>query len=515
MKISLVWKNLIPALIVLVLLVFSVVRTRRELPQTPPQTVLIKDADMTFYWNRGCTDKLTTSIKLKRGDSLKVLGIGKPTNDYDYYWVETMDGQRGMISPLAIDQRAVVVKGHSDEVKANIGDTATILGMKGDSKYTYNLKCSDGEQIQATRSELRYLTELELGNYQLTTPMGPYYVTKEKFEKLCKSKTAAELEDYFDHAMTVCRVDSGLRMYLNVAVLDTKTGIYAFPDITFDKTDAAGVSDIQWRDSLDRNSFFLKTLPLAGSIIDAGHSLINESFYWYSVKLRELEGWKHYLSIVLLFVLGFFWLYGTCFLLGHIFLSLVPLRYPLIWLSNNAIRWCTTALVLVLLYIWCVLMFAWGVWWWAFLPVVAYMAISFEGRFMDKILMLRCNQCKSMDSYERIHSELINESLQWCTESEYDKLVSRETERWKTWDEITYRWSSGRTETHKSNERNHSRTTSVRQYKDYKVLYLVKEYEDTYVCQCCGAQYKQTRNVPIEQSRELAGTHQTTSVSES
>lgn len=467
MKISLIWKNLIPAVIILTVLVFSVVRTRRDTPENPPIVTVIKKADLTFYWNRKCKDTDATVMKLKPGDSLQVLGYGKPTKHEPFYWVETTDGQRGFVLPSVVDTSAVAV-----------------------------------------------IEDIKTFNYQLTSPMGPRYISKAKFEKLCQTMTPEELEDYFDKSMTLQRVDSGVSMFFNVAVLDPETGIQMRPKVSFPKTDAAGASDIQYKDSTDRNAFFLETIPLTGAIVDVFHVFIDESYYWYSVNLKNLEGWKHYLSFVLIFGFGFFWLYATCFLLGHIVMALITLRYPFKWLGNYAVRWVVTALIIITLYIWTVLMLTWGAWWWAFLPVVAFMAISFEDRFMRKIMEQRCPHCKSMGSYTRVDTEFVDEALQWCTESEYDKLVSSNTERWQTWTETVWKMGDGSYRTDKHNVQNHSRTTRVHQYNDFKVLYLVKHYCDTYECDICGAQYEQDRYEPIEQSREYVGSHQTTSVSE-
>ena len=130
MKISLIWRNLIPAIIILGVLIFSVVRTRRAIPENPLVATVIKNADLTLYWNRHYKAGDATILKLKTGDSLQVLGIGKPTNHEAYYWVETADGQRGFVSPLAIDERAVIVKGSKDDIKEYIGDTVRVIGLK-------------------------------------------------------------------------------------------------------------------------------------------------------------------------------------------------------------------------------------------------------------------------------------------------------------------------------------------------------------------------------------------------
>ena len=513
MKISLIWRNLIPAIIILGVLIFSVVRIRRAVPDNPPVAVAIKNADLKLYWNRQYNDGDATILKLKAGDSLLVLGYGKPTNHEAYYWVETADGQRGFVSPLAIDERAVIVKSKNEDTKKYIGDTVRVIRQEKDSETSYEVKTSDGTVLHAVRSEFRFLTDLELGYPELYTPMGPQYISKAKFEELCQTKTPAELENYFDKSMTVQRVDSGMRMFFNVSVLDTETGIKMRPDVSFTKADAAGVSLIQYKDSTDKNAFFLKTIPLTGAVVDIFHSFIDESYYRYDFDLNDLEGWKIFLSYVLIFVLGLFWLCGTCFLLGHIIMALIPLRYPFIWLGNHAVRWVVATLLIISIYIWTVLMLTWGAWWWAFLPVIAFMAISFEGRFMTKIMEQRCPQCKSMDSYVRVDITFVDEEYKWCTEHEYDMLVSSHTERWQTWTETVWKYGDGHTRTDKSNVKNHARTTEVHQYKDYKVLYLVKHYLDTYECKTCGAQYENHRYDPIEQDRELIGTHQETSVS--
>ena len=59
-------------------------------------------------------------------------------------------------------------------------------------------------------------------------------MSKKHFEKMCATKTSAELDSLWDHAKYVCPTDSGLMMYFNIAVLDTKGHIY-YPTVVFHK----------------------------------------------------------------------------------------------------------------------------------------------------------------------------------------------------------------------------------------------------------------------------------------
>ena len=98
--------------------------------------------------------------------------------------------------------------------------------------------------------------------------------------------------------------------------------------------------------------------------------------------------------------------------------------------------------------------------------------------------------------------------------SEYDKLVSSNIDRWTTYTERVTTWGDGHKTYDKFNIKQHFRTTSVHQYRDYKVLYLDQEFLDTYECDHCGRQYQRTRINPIEKERQETGIHLNTEVHE-
>lgn len=457
MKIKMMFHNLIPAIILAVILVFATNHSQRSLPQDAPVAVLNENADLMFFWNKNLKEKDMTTDQLKRGDSLRILGYASADRN-KCFWVETEDGQRGMVRAEALPDQQ------------------------------------------------------EQDDYMVRSKIGSYHLSKEKFEKLCETKTPAELEKLLGDALTVCRQDSGVKMHLNLAVFDSKEGRFMHPDVSFPHPDRAGEARIDWKDSTDYNVLFLKWLPLTSNIIDMGHTLIDGGYYDSSLNAKW-DGWKHFLFAAIAALLGLIWLFLTPFMIPHAVLSLVPLRYPLIWLGNKPLRMVVYALLFVCLYIWTVLALAWGASWWAFIPVMLILVAIFPGRFME-FLETRCPDCKCMQSYRCIESELVDEKLVWRTRSEYDKLVSKNTDRWTTYTERVTTWGDGHKTYDKFNIKQHQRTTKVHQYRDVKILYLDQEFLDTYACSCCGREYQRTRINPIEKDRQDMGVHLDTEVHE-
>lgn len=82
-------------LVLLAIYISSICYSNRSVSDDPPQIVLKKSTDMYFKWDKD----YVTKVSLKAGDSLSVLAHASSTStDGKQYWVETRDGQRGLVS---------------------------------------------------------------------------------------------------------------------------------------------------------------------------------------------------------------------------------------------------------------------------------------------------------------------------------------------------------------------------------------------------------------------------------
>ena len=82
-------------LVLLAIYISSICYSNRSVSDDPPHIVLKKSTDMYFKWDKD----YVTKVSLKAGDSLSVLAHASSTStDGKQYWVETRDGQRGLVS---------------------------------------------------------------------------------------------------------------------------------------------------------------------------------------------------------------------------------------------------------------------------------------------------------------------------------------------------------------------------------------------------------------------------------
>ena len=445
------------ALVIVVVHILATNYSNRSVPEDSPQVVLKKNAFMYFAWD----ENNKTRIPLKAGDSLKVICSIDRHNDSLFYWAETLEGQRGIVLQSEIDNDLAVVSKKSDKIP---GDTVVV--GKEEGYHLYTVKTKEGKHYSIPQDDYTYLTANRLPNHARKYEMGAIHMTQSRFESLCADKTPAELDEQWDLAEFVCHTDSGQLMRFQVAVLKDD-GYFYRPVVTFSND---SLTSIAWGEPLSlhaSNHLVFKYLPGSHLILTAGHKLI-DGFYYTSPFFYDSLPWYFKLLVnILRLVIVLIWLLCTHLMIPFIVISLIAMRKPLYFMTNEVLKWFSIIMFGISIYVWFILVSATGFHWIVFMI------------FMAIVL--------------RIYSDYTQKASE-VKETLMKKIITRTT---------ILKDSSGNV----NNKSVSQFTEYTHLYQDYLDTYRIEKLEDTRKCRICDGEWKfryvQTKLI----NREGIGTH--------
>ena len=452
------------ALVIVVLHILATNYSNRSVPEDSPQVVLKKNASMYFAWD----ENNKTRIPLKAGDSLKVICSIDRHNDSLFYWAETLEGQRGIVLQSEIDNDLAVVSKKSDKIP---GDTVVV--GKEEGYHLYTVKTKEGKHYSIPQDDYTYLTANRLPNHARKYEMGAIHMTQSRFESLCADKTPAELDEQWDLAEFVCHTDSGQLMRFQVAVLKDD-GYFYRPVVTFSND---SLTSIAWGEPLSlhaSNHLVFKYLPGSHLILTAGHKLI-DGFYYTSPFFYDSLPWYFKLLVnILRLVIVLIWLLCTHLMIPFIVISLIAMRKPLYFMTNEVLKWFSIIMFGISIYVWFILVSATGFHWIVFMI------------FMAIVLRIYWYPLLVNSDYTQKASE-VKETLM-------KKIITRTT---------ILKDSSGNV----NNKSVSQFTEYTHLYQDYLDTYRIEKLEDTRKCRICDGEWKfryvQTKLI----NREGIGTH--------
>lgn len=419
-------------LVLLAIYISSICYSNRSVSDDPPQIVLKKKTDMFFRWDKD----YVTKVSLKAGDILNVLAHASGTSvDGKLYWVETKDGQRGLISQDDADN-----------------------GIAASEMPDYNRKHN----------------------------LGTLKMSQKHFEKMCITKTPAELDELWDHAEFVCHTDSGLTMRYQVAVLKKEDGKIYRPVVTFQNDSLTNVS---WGEPLVAiNGWLLRLLPGSSIIVDGWHQAIDGFYYGFS--LLDPYPWYIYLpGYVLLIIIWLIWLFFTFLMIPFLIFVLIAMRLPFCFMSNRVLRWFTLGVLFFCAYIWLVLTLVSDHWWFIMIPCLGVIVWLFY-LYVDTYLDGRCPYCGALKDYEVINDEITSIGLSKSRSSSFVQTLRRTTT------------------THKiGNKTTHRDIDDDDLYQDYINTWQVYDHTATNKCNHCGGEWKRYYKTSDLINREEDGMH--------
>jgi len=435
---------------------------------------------------------------VNKGDSLLIIGVD--FREFAFL-VQTPKGERGFVSQDAIESQGFLTRFNDIEgikketsVSVNRGDTVTFLGIdtKKD-KYSPKMKfkTADGQQGWVALYDLVSLTANNLLKYHWDG--GDYYLSKKKFEKLYVGKTFEEIEQLYRPAKFVKKDKNGLIAEYDLRIFDKKDGKFYFPAITFKDTVSTSF-ELQLASTNKMNAFILRYLPLVSTLLDVDFfsQLISKNTFERKDLYKEFNPvWQKIIGYILavfllICVLGFlFFLNHT---LSFLLFGLLRFRFPLIFISNKLFPSLFLGVTVICTYVWIVLGLCYPCHWWYYIPIVIATTcwiVPKISEYFEEFPSNRCPHCKSMYTIEYDHENFEREYKEWRVKEDSQLLNSRESSEWVHDTEVTT-WSDGHKSSRDVNQRKVTHTTKTYNNDVYDVLYLVKVYKITYICEHCG-----------------------------
>ena len=455
------------------------------------KTAAVRNTALSAYYQN---DSLKT-IKVSRGDSLRILGVTKSNGRM---WVETDSGERGFVPQEDADSKFVIISRGGNlpqKLKSLEGDTVSV---KSCDKYRKKFTCIDknGNTITVGSSYLVSATALPFSENVIKSSDLGYYMTIKKFESKYIGKSFVECDSLYRPALYVKQTATGKVASFPLCVFNPKDGCIYHPFVTFD-TNGVAQSYTLIRHST-RNSFILKYVPCVSLWIDNDFvARMIEGNLYSSWQIKQfgnkwVDNGIRLAGAVIAAPLALMWaaMLGFVPLLLFTFLIRIPIAYR--HLSNKQLKHLLQAVAVIGNLLWIVPSLVWGTYWWALA-----LGIYFAGKVLlgnislllsNEAVMIRCSECKTLYSMEFAEREYVGENTEWCNESE-SHIIDSKTHKWKetinTLTRYVNHYGSTVSSSSSSYTKEHAATTRVYQSDNYEVQYLVKTYKDWYECAEC------------------------------
>ena len=459
-------------------------------------------------------DTITTT--LQAGDSIRVIAIQQ--SSYGQEWlVETQSGNVGWVDASDMPNIKQVVTDGNDA-----GDTVSIKAVwSGSFIYEYSYTNADGEEkIRSTSDFAPALEGWDKYSFEDGTIVG--VSTQEKFKKSCEGGTLAELNEKFGSPSLVRVTKDSIMVQYNWKAFEPSTGKMWSPNIMFSKDSL--VASVSFTRATDRAAWWLKTLPLSSTIIDAALTsfLLRGTRYTpiQFINPTTAETVLMFTLMVPVLMVGFFWIFGTAAL--PVWIMGWLLKYPKVFKKLDD-KWVAILMFIVMAiscYVWSIVMMAWGMF-----PIFALLIImtSWYAFTLAKSPLCqfphqRCPKCREMFTIDYDHREFVETKYHTGRDIVRGKMLGQRTQKWKEWTEVTTTktYSSGRTTTSssKENQRTMARDYTTYEYLNYDVTYKVDTYRYYYKCAKCGFIEDELQHFSTEVDRKYTGSHVAETVSE-
>ena len=476
-----------------------------ELKKDGPVLCLEQNAYLRQEFNN---DTLTTM--LQAGDSVRVIAIGQ--SSYGQGWlVETRRGDVGWIDASDMPNiKQVLIEGD------DVGDTVRIQKAvwTGSLIYEYSYINAKGEEcIRSTSDFVPALEGWTAYDFEDGTIVG--VSTQEKFLESCEGGTLTELNEKFGSPSLVHVTRDSILVQYNWQAFEPSTGKMWTPNVTFSKDSL--VASVAFARPTDRSAWWLKILPLSSTIIDADITsfLLRGTRYVpiQFVNPTTVETILMVVLMILMLVVGFFWIFGTAAL--PVWIMGWLLKYPKVFknLDDKHVMVLMFVVTAISCYVWSIVMMAWGMFpiLVLFIIMTSWYAFTLAKSPLGHFPHQRCPQCREMFSIDYDHREFIDTKYHTGRDIVRGKMLGQRTQKWREWTEVTTKttYSSGRTttSTSKENQRTMARDYTTYEFLNYDVTYKVDSYRYYYKCEKCGFIEDELKYFSKEVDRKYTGSH--------
>lgn len=358
----------------------------------------------TAYLKTGCLENNIDSLKIRSGESLKLLA-----RQGSLLWAETTDGKnRGFV-------KASDILDNSDEL--------TLPDRRGRSSY---------------------------------------FITKNKFEELIEDTltTLQSLQKDYINAEYLRPSGKNIIGEFGFYVIDS-LGTQLRPVITFDSDGSVADYSLEfWR---YRRGF------IHNSEIDILSPLIStKEFQVFS----PFDNW--FTNLV--------WTYLIGFIPVFLFVIILWMRYPLIWMPNFLVNLIIYFLIIAGPVLWCSMLRLQGVMWMPVVPVTGILLFVSCLLFWAFFSGLRCPRCKNLIYHEHIGTLF---GKQFITKERNSHEIARRNIKHTTSGYWEYKLEKVGNEYVKVGVMKHSYVDEVT-YREYEIRSLIQPLTKQYSCPKCG-----------------------------
>lgn len=431
-----------------------------------------------------CNVSRKNNIALHAGDSVRIVGMYTDMT----FLVDTKDGQRGIVSQTAICDTLLYIGDGEKGLKH--GDTVYCQKAKTSKDAHLIVSKAGGKQVKIFENKVISILGNRIRNYTLEN-VKSFYLTMADFEKSYMGKPYSEVGKPYGRVYKIeKRKDGSTAVLLCLSIFNSKDGHFYNPVIIYKNGIATSYTVEK---TLQRNnSWLLKILPFTNAIIGNKFlsSLMSDDFYKETDERIEQNIFLTIIGLIGLIVFFILYLGWLCFagmIPSFLFMTLIKIRYPLVWMSNTIASVTSIALCLIGTYIWLILGLT-HYYWWILIPLTIVALRIIQPQLLDFFTYQppsRCPNCKRLEKMEPVKEEVIGEWDERHKESERHLYDSKKAQ-WKTWTQVTTTGPYGQTSSHRENEKTHTKTTNKYHVDTFDVLYHVKEIVATWRCRACG-----------------------------
>lgn len=433
-------------------------------------------------------DSDTICKTLAIGDSLKVLGIDR--SSFGQKWlVETSKREIGWVDASDLSCIRQIVTDGLDK-----GDTVSVKAeWLGSHIHRYVYINKKGEEKK--RSTDDFIPAFDgWSDYEYNRDGRAGVCSNSKFEANAIGKTFCEMNSSFGSPVLLRITPQGMEAQYSWKVFNPSTGEMFSPNVTFGSDSV--VTAVNLVNPKDRAASWLKHMPFASTIIDCPLTsyMVRGSRYNAIADAEYGTGMKILLICVIVVVLicYFFWMFFT---------SAIPvlimgwlLKYPKVFavISDGWLKLLMFCVTIVSVYVWSVMMMAWGMFpfWSVLILIFGWYSFTLAASPLCQFPHLRCPKCHRLYSIKFDHRDFEYSEVKKGSDVVRGKLLGKRTATWEAWTQVTttYKYGDGHTEQTRSREDVHTNAQDYRTYEyiSYDVTYRLDHYRLYYKCEKCG-----------------------------
>lgn len=452
-------------------------------------------------------DQDTICTTLAAGDSLRVLGIDR--SSFGQNWlVETRKGDIGWIDASDLPGISQIVTDGVDK-----GDTVSVKAKwLGSFIHKYAYTNSKGEEKERTTKDFMPVldgwSDLE---YNRDGRAG--VCSNHKFEAKTLGKTLDEVNRSFGTPVLFRITPQGMEAQYSWKIFEPSTGKMLRPNVTFSADSIA--TSVSFGDPTGRAASWLKRMPFASSIIDWPVTSLMVRGSRYNVVADAMPGTGMKILLIsaaaLVLICYFFWMFFTATL--PVLLMGWLVKFPTVFyvLSDQWLRGLMLAVTMVSVYIWSVMMMAWGMFpaWSLLILIFGWYSFTLAASPLCQYPHIRCPKCRHLYNIKFDHEDFEYSEIKKGEDIRQGKLLGKRTATWPAWTQVTTTrtYGDGRCETSTHREDVHTRAQDYRTYEyiHYDVTYRLDHYPRYYKCDNCGLVEETTYIETTEIDREEIG----------